>query len=164
MTLETKIISVVQAIGADIKELRSKQGDLSSLSTTAKGNLTSAINELYTMVGGAGVGIDDSAGLGDEGVAWSADRIVTAINTAKTEVTNSLVDGASSALDTLAELAAALGDDPNFAATISTEIANRVRYDAEQTLTTAEKLQACTNIGVGNPEHDFVSDYTSAKA
>jgi len=43
-------------------------------------------------------------------------------------------------------------------------LGNRVRYDAPQTLTTAQQLQACTNIGVGNPERDFVTDYTTAKA
>jgi hypothetical protein len=45
-----------------------------------------------------------------------------------TQVAN-LVDSAPSTLDTLNELAAALGDDPNFATTISTDIGNRVRKD-----------------------------------
>ena len=41
----------------------------------------------------------------------------------------SLVDGAPEALDTLMELAAALGDDPNFATTVSTEIGKRALID-----------------------------------
>ena len=45
-----------------------------------------------------------------------------------TQVAN-LVDSAPTTLDTLNELAAALGDDPNFATTISTDIGNRVRKD-----------------------------------
>ncbi|MCD1640088.1 hypothetical protein K7H92_15325 [Pseudomonas stutzeri] len=164
MTLETKIIAVVQAIGADIKDLRTKQGDLTALSTTAKGSLVAAINELYTLLGSSGAVIDDNAGDGATSVTWSADKIFDTIEAAKTAVKAELTDGASTALDTLAELAAALGNDPNYAATIATELGNRVRYDAAQTLTTAQRLQACTNIGVGDPEHDFVTDYTTAKA
>lgn len=164
MTLETKIVALAQAIGADIKDLRTKQGDLTALSTTAKSNLVSAINELYGLLGSSGAVIDDNAGDGATSVTWSADKIYDTIEAAKTAVKSELTDGASTALDTLAELAAALGNDPNYAATIATELGNRVRYDAPQTLTTAQQLQACTNIGVGNPEHDFVTDYTTAKA
>ena len=41
----------------------------------------------------------------------------------------SLVDGAPEALDTLQELADALGNDPNFATTVSTEIGKRALID-----------------------------------
>lgn len=164
MTLETKIIAVVQAIGADIKDLRTKQGDLAALSTTAKGNLVAAINELYTLLGSSGAVIDDTAGDGATSVTWSANKIFDSIAAASAALKDELVNGAGAALDTLKELADALNNDPNFAATIANEIANRVRYDAPQTLTAAQQLQACTNIGVGNPERDFVADYTTAKA
>lgn len=164
MTLETKIIAVVQAIGADIKDLRTKQGDLTALSTTAKGNLVAAINELYTLLGSSGAVIDDNAGDGATSVTWSANKIFDSIAAASAALKNELVNGAGAALDTLKELADALNNDPNFAATIASEIANRVRYDAAQALTAAQQLQACQNIGVGNPERDFVADYTTAKA
>ncbi len=164
MSLETKIIAVVQAIGADIKDLRTKQGDLTALSTTAKGNLVAAINELYGLLGSSGAVIDDNAGDGATSVTWSANKIFDSIAAASAALKNELVDGAGAALDTLKELADALNNDPNFAATIAGEIANRVRYDAPQTLTAAQQLQACQNIGVGNPERDFVADYTTAKA
>jgi hypothetical protein len=81
-----------------------------------------------------------------------------------------LTAGAAAALDTFAELAAALGNDPNFAATIATGLGNRVRVDAAQTFTTAQKLQARTNIDavgtadIGDTEHDFAADYATAKA
>lgn len=164
MSLETKIIAVVQAIGADIKELRTKQGDLTALSTTAKGSIVAAINELYTLLGSSGAVIDDTAGDGATSVTWSANKIFDSIAAASAALKNELVNGAGAALDTLKELADALNNDPNFAATIASEIANRVRYDAAQTLTAAQQLQACQNIGVGNPERDFVADYTTAKA
>jgi hypothetical protein len=35
----------------------------------------------------------------------------------------------------------------------------RVRYDAVQSLTGAHKLQACQNIGIGNPNFDFLTYY-----
>jgi len=59
-----------------------------------------------------------------------------------------LVDSAPNTLNTLNELAAALGDDPNFATTTSTALGNRVRVDINtQNLTTTQKSNARTNIG-----------------
>lgn len=164
MSLETKIIALATAIGADVKTLTLKQGDLTALSTTAKGNLVVAINELYSLLGSAGAVIDDSAGAGDTAVAWSADKVFGSITSAVAALRGELTAGASEALDTFAELAAAMNNDPTFAATIATALGNRVRFDEAQMLTTAQKLQACTNLGVGNPEHDFAADYAAAKA
>lgn len=164
MSLEAKIIALAQAIGSDIKTLTTKQGDLTALATTAKGNLVAAINEIHAALGGAGAAINDAAGNGDTTVTWSADKIYDTIEAAKVAVTNSLTDGAASTLDTLNELATALGNDPNFAATIATGLANRVRFDAAQTLTLPQQQQACANIGVGDPDHNFVTDYNTAKA
>jgi hypothetical protein len=164
MSLETRIIALAQAIGTDVKTLTIKQGDLTSLSTTAKGNLVAAINELYGAVGGAGVQINDTAGSGDTLVTWSADKIYDTIEAAKLAIKNDLVNGASAALDTLSELASALNNDPSFAVTIATELGNRVRFDSAQTLTAAQKLQACTNIGIGDPERDLAAAYSTAKA
>lgn len=163
MSLETKIITLAQAMGGDVKALTAKIGDLTSLSTTVKGNLVAAINELYGLLGSSGAVIDDGAGDGATAVTWSANKIFDSIAQAKIEVQDSILDGAGAALDTLKELADALNNDPNFAATLAGEIANRVRFDAPQVLTTPQRLQACTNIGVGDPEHDFVADYTAAK-
>ncbi|CAA0128767.1 Uncharacterised protein [Starkeya nomas] len=58
-----------------------------------------------------------------------------------------LAGGAPATLDTFAEIAAALGNDPNLATTISTALGNRLRFDDEQTRTAAEKTQAQTNLG-----------------
>ncbi len=49
---------------------------------------------------------------------------------------NALINGAPGALDTLIELAAALGDDPNFAATITNALANKVDKDGAKVLST----------------------------
>lgn len=163
MSLEARVIALAQQIGADVKALRTSTGDLTTLKTTAKGNLVAALNELFGMVGNTGAKIDDTAGDGVTTVTWSADKIgdqiVASINSLRTELTN----GAAAALDTFGELAKALGNDPNYAATIATALGNRVRFDAAQALTAAQKALACANIGVGDPERDFVADYTTAR-
>lgn len=162
MSLETRIIALAQAVGSDIKTLTTGQGTLSGLSTTAKSNLVAAINELVTAIGGKPA-INDSATNGATTVTWSADKIFDTIEAAKATVKNDLTAGAASALDTLNELATALGNDPSFATNIATQIANRIRYDAAQTLTLPQQQQACTNIGVGDPDHNFLTEYTAAK-
>ena len=164
MSLETQIIALAQAIGADIKDVRVKQGDLTSLTTAAKTSLVAAINELKAALGSAGAAINDTAGNGATTVTWSADKIFDTIEAAKAAVKSDLTNGAAAALDTLSELAAALGNDPSFAANMATALGNRVRYDDVQTLTAPQQLQACSNIGVGDPAHNFVTDYTAAKA
>ena len=171
MTLEQRLILLAQAIGADVKSIRAAAGTLSSLNTTDKASLVAAINELQALAAGsAGATINDAAGDGATTVTWSANKIFDTIEAAKAAVKSDLTNGAGAALDTLAELAAALGNDPNFAATIATQIANRVRFDAAQTLTQPQMAQARANIGaqsaaaIGDPDHDFVADYTAAKA
>lgn len=173
MTLETRIVSLAQAIGSDIKALNANQGILSSLNTTQKANLVSAINELFSTVSAIKIQqesytqIDDT--VTDATHTWSATKIESMIEEAKTAVKNSLVDGAASALDTLKELSEALGNDPSFATTLATQMANRVRFDEAQNLTEEQKTQARSNIGavslaaIGNYDRDLVADYGAAK-
>ena len=146
---------------------------MSALNTTAKASLVAAVNELKTAVdaaAGGGVSINDGAGDGATGVTWSANKIHDTIEAAKLAVKNDLTAGAAAALDTLSELAAALNNDPAFSATIAAEIAKRVRFDTAQTLTAPQQTQARANIGaqsaaaIGDPDHNFVADYTAAKA
>jgi hypothetical protein len=56
--------------------------------------------------------------------------------------------GVPGALDTLDELAAALGDDANFASTITTALANRLRVDAAQGLTAPQQQFGRDNLNV----------------
>ena len=60
---------------------------------------------------------------------------------------SALVDSAPATLNTLDELASALGDDANFATTTSNALGNRVRFDASQSLSSTQKTQARSNIG-----------------
>jgi len=60
-----------------------------------------------------------------------------------------VVDTAPSALNTLNELAAALGDDASFSTTTSTALGNRLRVDtASQGLTGTQQANAITNLGI----------------
>ena len=148
MTLEQRIIALAQAIGVDIKAIYALIGLLPNLTTTDKTSIVAAINEVKATA--------DSATQG--GITQA--QLDAAILQAKDDLTN----GATTALDTFAELEAALGNDPNFATTIATALANRVRFDAPQTLTEPQKLQANQNTGIGNHDHDFVADYNTSKA
>ncbi len=62
---------------------------------------------------------------------------------------DALVSGAPGALDTLSELAAALGNDPSFATTVTNALASRVRADtASQGLTATQQGNARANVGL----------------
>jgi hypothetical protein len=174
MKLEQRLSLLASAVGGDIKILTGKIGDLTSLSTTAKGNIVAALNELYAAIGDAGASIDDTAGNGNTLVTWSADKIFDSIAAAKQAVKDEILGGASAAYDTLLEIQALLQGDAASLADLAQAIANRVRFDDVQNLTAGQKQQARTNIGalsnddlvalVGDTDHDFVADYTTAKA
>lgn len=160
MSLETKLIALAQAMGADIKAVRAHVGDLSSLPTAANTSLVAALTELFELTSAV---IDDAAGDGTLDATWSADKIHEELTLRINTLRDELTAGASGALDTFKELAAALGDDPNFAQTIATALSSRVRFDEAQLLTAAQRLQVCQNIGIGDPETDFAAAYTAAK-
>ena len=73
---------------------------------------------------------------------------VTDRNTAITAATSALVDGAPGLLDTLNEIAAAVGDDANFATTITNSIAaeTAAREAADNTLTAAVNAETAARI------------------
>ena len=156
-TQQQRITELAQAIAADIKRLTTNQGTLTELTTTDKTSLVKAINELKSSITNA-TSINDTST--SKSATWSSDKINTSINNA----VSALVGGAGTTLDTLKELAAALGNDANFATTIATQMGKRVRVDAAQTFTVAEQAQGCANLGIGNPDTDLLAVYTAAKA
>lgn len=156
-TQQQRITELAQAIAADIKQLTTNQGTLTELTTTDKTSLVKAINELKSSITNA-TSINDT--IMSTSATWSSNKINTSINNA----VSALVDGAGTTLDTLKELAAALGNDANFATTIATQMGKRVRVDAAQTFTVTEQAQGCANLGIGNPDTNFVAAYTTAKA
>ena len=221
MKLEQRITLLAQVIGADVKALRNTIGVLANLTTTSKSDIVSALNEVLskTNVNVNAIGtlstlttsaksnlvaalnevqasvssidltslINDSAASGVTNKTFSADRILSLVAGSIAQ----LVDSSPATMDTLRELAAALGNNPNFASTIATSLGNRVRVDAVQTFTPAEQDQARSNISaasivsvasaltaaqaaqasadaialsLGNTDQDLALIYTTAKA
>lgn len=157
MSLQTRIAELVQAISADIKALTAAQGSLAALNTTQKSSLVGAINELQALAGGGAV-IDDTAA--SAGKAYSSAKVVQLLADLKSQI----LGGASSAYDTLLEIEQKLGADDSAIAGLLTAVNNRVSYADAQTLTTSQKAQACANIGIGDPETNFVAVYNASKA
>lgn len=186
MSLQTRLTDLITAIGTDYKQLRSwitgsSSGDLTGLTTTTKADIVSAINEVNAKpTSGAPAdatttvkGIIEIATLAEVATGTDTVRAVTPEGVRqeraalKTEI---LGAGVPAALDTLDELAAALGDDANFASTITTALGNRVRTDTNaQGLTAPQQVNARTNISavwttdIGNPDTDLAAAYTAAK-
>ncbi|UHG93425.1 hypothetical protein [Spirosoma oryzicola] len=163
MTLAQRVTLFAQAIAVDIKSLYGKVGNLANLTTTAKGDLVSALNEVKASVGVAGAQIDDTAASSTK--VYSSSKTESFVN-AKVAA---LVNAAPTTLDTLKELSDALGGDANFATTTTTALGKRVGVDA-QTFTTAQQTQARANISaygsaeIGDPDTDLVTVYNTAKA
>ncbi len=82
--------------------------------------------------------------LGGYGITdgMTAEEVAQAIKTA----VDDLINGSGAALDTLKELADALGNDPEFATTVGNALGVRVRVDAAQTFSLAEKAQGRSNL------------------
>ena len=161
MSLETKLVAFAQAVGEDIGELISTRGKMAALTTTQKTSLVAAINELKAGLNSVDPTalINDAAGAGVVDKTWSADKITTALSTLKSEI----IAGAPEAYDTLQEIADYLAANDGALNALLTSINNRVRFDAAQALTVEQKLTACTNIGVGNPEVNLVAAYADAR-
>lgn len=164
MSLQDNITVFAKAVGADINVINGKIGDVTGLTTTAKTNLVLAINEVNAKASApAGVQIDDNAVAGNTAVTYSASKTLALIAAAEVNVQNSILGGASAAYDTLKELEDKITTDSTAVTGIITALAKRVRVDAVQTFTVTEKKQGCENLGIGDPEHSFLSDYNAAK-
>lgn len=159
---------VVIAAGADASSARAAIGAgtgnsnlvIGTTGTTAKaGNYVPTWSEVTSKPAVIASGADQASARAAIG-AQSAAEVDAKIA--------ALVNGAGATLDTLKELADALGGDANFATTMSTALGNRVRVDAAQAFTEPQKLQARSNIDVyskteiGNPEADLVATFEAA--
>lgn len=173
MSLQTQLIGLANAVGGDIKTVWSlingKAADLDGLTTTSKSTLVAAINEVKAAADIAsstgGAEIDDASQTTTE--AWSSSKIRTELDAtqavAATQAVDAITNGAGAAYDTLLELQSELQDNDSAIANIVSAQANRLAVDQAQAFTTAQKLQACQNAGVGDPETDFTAAYATAR-
>lgn len=166
MSQQENIKAGFQRIVTELNASKSTRGDLTALSTTDKTNIVAAINEVLAAAEQAansgGASINDLSN-NSTTETWSITKIASEISDKIAEV----VGAAPEALNTLAEFADALNDNDSEIASITTALANRLRFDAAQSLTTAQQQQARDNINIyskdeiGNVDFDFVADIES---
>lgn len=165
MSLETNLRSLVQRVATETKSLRTLLNgntiDNSALTTTAKANLVAAINEvrdLAVQAAGGGATINDSGA--SRGAVFSSQETLDRLTALKAEIMGPNVNAA---LDTLKEIGDELASKGDALAALTTGLSKRLRFDASQTLTTAEQTQVRANIGavsaadVGDTAYNYVS-------
>ena len=152
MSLVVRLTDLSTRIATEVKALRTlingNAADLSALTTTNKTNLVAALNELKALIPAASVSIDDASTA--SGTTWSSTKINAQINSAIA----ALINGAPGASDTLKELADQL------AALVQADT-GLLSFAGAQTLTAGQKTQGCTNLGVSEPETDFVTVFNT---
>lgn len=173
-TLAQRLQDAFTRVGTEAKALRTlvngNAADLTALATTAKNNLVAALNEVLGIAQAASTSAGNAAHINDAatavGTVWSSQKVQDQITAAIQQIEGSATPAA---LDTLRELADAIGDDANFAATITAALGQRVRVDAVQAFTAGQKAQARANIGaditsadIGNPDADLVAAFNAA--
>ena len=142
MSLLTRITALINSIATDIKDVYAKIGNLNTLQTTTKSSLVGAINEIKAS---GGLQINDSTP--SASTTFSGTAIDSKIATAKTEVKNEILGGASAAYDTLQEIQAQMEADDTAAASLATAVGQRPTYTE-----------------TGNLDTDLVQLYNTAKA
>jgi len=152
MSLAQRLTDLATRIATEATALRTlvngNAADLSALNTTAKTNLVAALNEVKSLIPSGTASISDGSTSGT--TTWSSTKINEQINLA---ITN-LINGAGTNSDTLKELA------DQIAALVQADN-GLVNFTSAQTLTAGQKTQACSNIGVGEPETDFVASFNA---
>lgn len=152
MSLVVRLTDLSTRIATEVKALRTlingNAAGLSALTTTNKTNLVAALNELKTLIPAASASIDDASTAAD--TTWSSTKINSQINAAIA----ALVNDAPGASDTLKELADQL-------AALAQADTGLLSFAGAQTLTAGQKTQGCTNLGVGEPETDFVTVFNT---
>lgn len=134
------------AIGTNVQAWSAMLDTVAGKSFSGTGNIALVGSPTFT-----GTPAAPTAGNGTNTTQIATTQFVT---TAVANAVANLVASAPGALDTLDELAAALGDDASFAATTATALGNRLRFDAAQSLSGGQQAQALANLGVVNADAD----------
>jgi capsid protein len=148
MTMQTNIASAMMRLVTATNAVNSKIGNLASLTTTEKSNIVGALNELKTALNSAAI-ISDSTSSTTS--TWSSSKIQTQITSAIT----ALINGADGASDTLKELA------DKITALAQADV-GLLSFAQAQTLTAGQQLQGATNLGIGDPNHNYVTAIDAA--
>lgn len=192
-TLNENLKSFAAALGNDYKALKSsisatdnKIGTLAGLETTNKGDIVTAMNELKESIvdvqGKAiteeavdvklsakqdkltpGSGITLTGNTISASVDLSALATIASVDDKIKVAVDKLVNGADATMDTFKEVQDLIRNDQTVASALAETVGKKVDYANAQTLTAAQKLQAFTNIGIGDPSIDLVAIYNTAK-
>lgn len=153
-------------VGTEFKSVRTLAGLLANLTTTDKASLVAAINEVNAKTAGAGAQIDDVTPRTT--TVYSSSKTESAIASATAALKADILGGAGPTVDTLKELADLLAGSTSDVAALTTALGNRVRFDAAQSLTAPQKVQANSNIGsvslvqFGDPAHSYRDTFLAA--
>lgn len=152
MTRQLKLTEFATAVGLEIKAVRAE------VATAIAGVQSQIVNVIDDAVTGTST-------------TWSSQKIDTEID----QAVSSLVGSSPATLDTIQEIAAALGNDPNVVTALNDGLAVRVSVAGAQSFTPAEQAQGRANIGaaaatdlaalttaVGDPNADFVAVFQAA--
>ena len=123
----TGVISFTERTDAEVRGLVSASGDLEYSSTTGEFSFTERTDTEVRSLVSAGTGLEYNGTTGE----FSVDSTIatkTYADSAATTAVSAVIDAAPGTLDTLNELAAALGDDANFATTMTDSLA--AKYDS----------------------------------
>jgi hypothetical protein len=179
MSLITQIQAGFTRVGTEIKTVRSEiaalVGDKTALTTTAKGTIVAAINELETAVVAAassgGAAINDAAS--GSSTTYSSTKINAVATAAASAAAAALVNGAGTTMDTLKELGDLITGDETAAAALATTVGSKVpqtrlvnghALSADITLVLADISDAQSATAVGSVTTDFAASFTAALA
>jgi hypothetical protein len=140
MTMQTDLAAMGARLTAAINAADNRRatvaadlGNKAALTTTEKGSIVGALNEVKAAIDAVQPG-------------QSAAQVTTAINNAIA----ALINGADVNNDTLLELA-------NRITALAQADAGLVSAAAVQAFTAPQQAQACANIGIGDPAHNYVT-------
>ena len=157
LTTSTITVSTLFALGQDTMIQNGSNGSdiyIQKVSNESRDNLLSIwniSNERLIAIRAEGIQLGYET---DTNLLLNAAGSTTSVSSIVTQVQAAIVDSAPETLDTLNELAAALGDDPNFATTVTNQIASKVDNSKWDNL-----MQSCilTNIQDFTYTDDHVS-------
>lgn len=162
MTLQERLSALISAVGADVKALYARAMPSGGTAGQVLTKTSSSDYAATWQTPSPGTQIDDNSPSGSK--TYSSSKIESVATSAANQVKNELLNGAGAAYDTLAELQGILVNQDSAAEALTTAVGNRVRFDAAQSLTSAQITQATANLGLGEPDTNLVVLYTTAKA
>lgn len=168
MSLEQRLIALAQRIRAEFNAYASGTKSVENANRVGNKPLATIESEYTTAISDAVASLRDGVPTAGDTLAKLYAEIqaitgggyatLTDVNTAIQNV----IGAAPAALDTLQELAAALNNDANAVAALTTAIADKANSADVYTKTEANtlfKTISSYNTEIGNPDHDLVAEF-----